>query len=143
LEAEVFARDASGARQRRPPRRVPAHNTLEDFDFTAQPGAEKPLILHLAQRSALLVGRRRTRFTFEHTGFSGLGGLVLAKLVLRPVRKKMLGVALPAAPDAIDEGGTLRDCRFDASALPWARVMLPHPGGIYWISGVTAMTCWS
>jgi hypothetical protein len=25
------------------------HKTLEDFDFTAQPGAEKPLILHLAQ----------------------------------------------------------------------------------------------
>jgi DNA replication protein DnaC len=28
---------------------LPAHKTLEDFDFTAQPGAEKPLILHLAQ----------------------------------------------------------------------------------------------
>jgi DNA replication protein DnaC len=49
LEAEVFARDASGARQRVRHVALPAHKTLEDFDFTAQPGAEKPLILHLAQ----------------------------------------------------------------------------------------------
>lgn len=49
LEAEVFARDASGARQRIRHAAFPAHKTLEDFDFTAQPGAEKPLILHLAQ----------------------------------------------------------------------------------------------
>ena len=49
LEAEVFARDASGARQRIRHAALPAHKTLEDFDFAAQPGAERPLILHLAQ----------------------------------------------------------------------------------------------
>jgi DNA replication protein DnaC len=49
LEAEVFARDASGARNRIRHAAFPAHKTLEDFDFTAQPAAEKPLILHLAQ----------------------------------------------------------------------------------------------
>src|SRR5215203_3065529 len=49
LEAEVFARDASGARQRIRHAALPAHKTLEDFDFTAQPSAEKPLLLHLAQ----------------------------------------------------------------------------------------------
>jgi DNA replication protein DnaC len=49
LEAEVFARDASGARQRIRHAAFPAHKTLEDFDFKAQPGAERPLILHLAQ----------------------------------------------------------------------------------------------
>jgi len=49
LEAEVFARDASGARQRVRHAAFPAHKTLEDFDFTAQPTAEKPLLLHLAQ----------------------------------------------------------------------------------------------
>src|SRR5687767_11165587 len=49
LEAEVFARDASGARQRIRHAGFPAHKTLEDFDFTAQPSAEKPLLLHLAQ----------------------------------------------------------------------------------------------
>jgi len=49
LEAEVFARDASGARQRVRHAAFPAHKTLEDFDFSAQPSAEKPLVLHLAQ----------------------------------------------------------------------------------------------
>ncbi|MCA1679664.1 MAG: ATP-binding protein [Actinobacteria bacterium] len=49
LETEVFARDASGARQRIRHAAFPARKTLEDFDFTAQPGAERPLILHLAQ----------------------------------------------------------------------------------------------
>jgi uncharacterized protein YndB with AHSA1/START domain len=37
-----------------------------------------------------------TRFTFEHTGFAGLGGFVIARLVLEPVRRKMLDVGLPA-----------------------------------------------
>jgi len=49
LEAEVFARDASGSRNRIRHAAFPAHKTLEDFDFTAQPAAEKPLIYHLAQ----------------------------------------------------------------------------------------------
>jgi DNA replication protein DnaC len=49
LEAEVFARDASGARQRIRSAAFPADKTLEDFDFAAQPAAEKPVILHLAQ----------------------------------------------------------------------------------------------
>ena len=49
LEAEVFARDASGSRNRIRRAAFPAHKTLEDFDFTAQPAAEKPLIFHLAQ----------------------------------------------------------------------------------------------
>jgi len=48
-EAEVFAREASGARQRIRAAAFPAPKTLEDFDFAAQPGAERPLILHLAQ----------------------------------------------------------------------------------------------
>jgi DNA replication protein DnaC len=48
-EAEVFAREASGARTRIRAAAFPAPKTLEDFDFAAQPGAERPLILHLAQ----------------------------------------------------------------------------------------------
>jgi DNA replication protein DnaC len=48
-EAEVFAREASGARQRIRATGFPAPKTLEDFDFAAQPGAERPLIRHLAQ----------------------------------------------------------------------------------------------
>jgi DNA replication protein DnaC len=49
LEAEVFARDASGARMRVRAAGFPALKTLEDFDWTAQPSAERPLVLHLAQ----------------------------------------------------------------------------------------------
>jgi DNA replication protein DnaC len=48
LEAEVFARDASGARMRVRHASFPALKTLEDFDWTAQPAVEKPLLLHLA-----------------------------------------------------------------------------------------------
>ena len=48
LEAEVFARDASGARGRIRHAGFPAQKTLEDFDFSAQPAAERPLIMHLA-----------------------------------------------------------------------------------------------
>ena len=49
LEAEVFARDASGARMRIRAAGFPALKTLEDFDWSAQPSAERPLVLHLAQ----------------------------------------------------------------------------------------------
>ena len=49
LEAEVFARDASGARQRIRHAAFPARKTLEDFDWQAQPAAERPLVTHLAQ----------------------------------------------------------------------------------------------
>src|ERR1700741_621896 len=49
LEAEVFAREASGARQRIRHAAFPAQKTLEDFDWTAQPAAERPLVMHLAQ----------------------------------------------------------------------------------------------
>ncbi len=46
-----------------------------------------------------------TRFTFEHTGFTGLGGFIMAKLVLGPVRKKMLDVGLPAVLDGLGTDG--------------------------------------
>jgi DNA replication protein DnaC len=49
LEAEVFARDASGARMRIRHAGFPALKTLEDFDWKVQPSAERPLVLHLAQ----------------------------------------------------------------------------------------------
>jgi hypothetical protein len=45
----VFAREASGARQRIRHAQFPAHKTLEDFDRQAQPAAERPLVMHLAQ----------------------------------------------------------------------------------------------
>jgi uncharacterized protein YndB with AHSA1/START domain len=43
-----------------------------------------------------------TRFTFDHTGFTGIGGFLVSK-VLASVRRKMLTVGLARALDAIDD----------------------------------------
>jgi uncharacterized protein YndB with AHSA1/START domain len=49
-----------------------------------------------------------TRFTYEHTGFTGIGGFLLAKLLGR-VRAKMLDVGLPPVlADLDDDTGALR-----------------------------------
>jgi len=48
-----------------------------------------------------------TRFSYEHTGFTGIGGVFMAKLLGR-VRRKMLSVGLPAVLDDLDDDGTLR-----------------------------------
>jgi uncharacterized protein YndB with AHSA1/START domain len=42
-----------------------------------------------------------TRFTWEHTGFTGLGGLVMCRL-LRRIRRTMLTTAVPAVLDRVD-----------------------------------------
>ena len=42
-----------------------------------------------------------TRFHFEHTGFTGLGGLFMATLLGR-VRTRMLTIGLPAVLDSMD-----------------------------------------
>ncbi len=49
-----------------------------------------------------------TRLTFEHTGFTGVGGFILAKLMMTPGWKKMLGATFPAVLADIDEDGKLR-----------------------------------
>jgi uncharacterized protein YndB with AHSA1/START domain len=43
-----------------------------------------------------------TRFTFDHIGFSGIGGFMMSR-VLNRVRKKMLGVGLPAVLSNLDD----------------------------------------
>src|SRR5258708_27175908 len=48
-----------------------------------------------------------TRFTYEHTGFTGVGGMFMAKLLGR-VHRKMLSVGLPAVLDNLDDSGALR-----------------------------------
>ena len=48
-----------------------------------------------------------TRFTYEHTGFTGIGGFFMAQL-LGSVRRKMLGVGLPRLLEDLDEDGVLR-----------------------------------
>ena len=49
-----------------------------------------------------------TRLTFEHTGFTGVGGFLLAKLMMGPGWKKMLGVLIPAVLNDVDDEGKLR-----------------------------------
>ena len=48
-----------------------------------------------------------TRFTYDHTGFTGPGGFFMARL-LGSVRKKMLTIGLPAVLDDLDDTGALR-----------------------------------
>ena len=48
-----------------------------------------------------------TRFTYDHIGFTGVGGLFMAAL-LGNVRRKMLRVGLPPVLDDLDENGALR-----------------------------------
>ena len=48
-----------------------------------------------------------TRFTYDHTGFTGIGGFAMAKM-LGSVRTKMLTVGVPALLAELDETGALR-----------------------------------
>jgi hypothetical protein len=49
-----------------------------------------------------------TRLSFEHTRFRGMGGFLLAKLMMGPGWKKMLGVRFPEVLADIDDAGNLR-----------------------------------
>ncbi len=49
-----------------------------------------------------------TRLTFEHEGFTGIGGFILAKLMMGPGWRKMLGTAIPAVLADLDDAGELR-----------------------------------
>ncbi len=48
-----------------------------------------------------------TRFTWDHTGFTGVGGFLVSR-VLNSVRKRMLDVGLPAVLNDLDDEGKLR-----------------------------------
>ena len=48
-----------------------------------------------------------TRFTCEHTGFIGVSGFLVSR-ILASVRKKMLRVGLPVVLEDIDDEGKLR-----------------------------------
>ena len=49
-----------------------------------------------------------SRLTYDHTGFKGVDGFVMSKLVLGPIRRRMLERGLPPILDAIDDSGRLR-----------------------------------
>ena len=48
-----------------------------------------------------------TRFTFDQTGFTGIGGFLIAKLIMTPVRKKMFGANMLAVLQNTDDQGKL------------------------------------
>jgi hypothetical protein len=48
-----------------------------------------------------------TRFPYEHTGFSGVGGFFVSR-TLRRVRNKMLSAGLPTLLADLDDDGRLR-----------------------------------
>jgi uncharacterized protein YndB with AHSA1/START domain len=48
-----------------------------------------------------------TRFTFDHTGFTGIGGFIVSR-ALRRVRRRMLDVGLRAVLDDLDGEAGLR-----------------------------------
>jgi uncharacterized protein YndB with AHSA1/START domain len=47
--------------------------------------------------------RGGTRFTFDQTGFRGIGGFFLAKIVMTPNRKDMFGTRVPALLKELEE----------------------------------------
>lgn len=49
-----------------------------------------------------------TRLTFVHEGFTGIGGFVLAKLMMGPGWRKMLGAAIPTVLADLDDAGELK-----------------------------------
>jgi uncharacterized protein YndB with AHSA1/START domain len=49
-----------------------------------------------------------TRLTFEHQGFRGFGGFLLANLIMKPGWKKTFATLLPALLADLDEAGRLR-----------------------------------
>jgi uncharacterized protein YndB with AHSA1/START domain len=49
-----------------------------------------------------------TRLTFLHTGFTGIGGFLLAKLMMGPGWKSMLAKSFPAVLADVDDDGNLR-----------------------------------
>jgi hypothetical protein len=53
-----------------------------------------------------LTAARSEEAADEHTGFTGIGGFVMAKLVLGPVRKKMLDVGLSSVLNDVEDDGS-------------------------------------
>ena len=64
-----------------------------------------------------------TRFTYEHTGFTGIGGLFMARLLGR-IRRKMLTDGLPAVLADMGDDGRLRP----GSTLRASSLAGRHPG---------------
>ncbi|HXX70270.1 MAG TPA: SRPBCC domain-containing protein [Polyangiaceae bacterium] len=49
-----------------------------------------------------------TRLTFQHTGFTGIGGFLLAKLMMGPGWRKMIRESISAVLNDVDDEGKLK-----------------------------------
>ncbi len=76
--------------------------SLLRYSWTDSAGGDVTEVLYRIAASA-----GGTRFTYEHTGFTGVGGFFMA-LLLGNIRRKMLTVGLPAVLNDIDDAGKLR-----------------------------------
>jgi len=76
--------------------------SLLRYSWTGDEGGDVTEVVYRLERHA-----DGTRFVYEHTGFTGVGGFFMAKL-LGHVRTKMLDVGLPAVLDDLDDEGGLR-----------------------------------
>jgi uncharacterized protein YndB with AHSA1/START domain len=76
--------------------------SLPRYSWTGDQGGDVTAVVNRLEPRA-----GGTRFTFEHSGFTGVRGIFMAKL-LGHVRRKMLSVGLPAVLDDLDDDGALR-----------------------------------
>jgi uncharacterized protein YndB with AHSA1/START domain len=73
--------------------------TLLRYTWTGDDGGDETVVTyHLAQAGD------GTRFSYEHTGFTGVGGFILARMLGR-VRRRMLSEGLPPVLAGMDDGG--------------------------------------
>ena len=138
LEADVFARDASGARTRIRHASFPALKTLEDFDWSAQPSAERPLVLHLAQLAWIEERSNVCFFGPPGTGKSHLAIALSLKACERGFRVAFATAQewvsrLEAAQDlqpwrkGMAKWGAAQPCRTEARILAVTQVLPLHP----------------
>jgi uncharacterized protein YndB with AHSA1/START domain len=76
--------------------------SLLRYSWTGDEGGEVTEVVYRLESHA-----GGTRFTYEHTGFTGIGGLFMATL-LGLVRRRMLTAGLPAVLRDVDDDGALR-----------------------------------
>ncbi len=75
--------------------------SLLRYSWVGDPGEPATFVTYrLAPRAG------GTRFTYEHTGFSGIGGFFVSRTLHR-VRRRMLDVGLPALLARLDDEGRL------------------------------------
>ena len=76
--------------------------TLLRFSWTDNGGGDETEVVYRLEPTA-----NGTRLTYEHTGFTGVGGAFMAALLGR-IRRKMLRVGLPAVLADLNDAGGLR-----------------------------------